>query len=356
MPADPGSLSYQKAGVDIDAGDAVVRAIGSSVAATHGPQVLRGLGHFGGFFRIGETGQGATLVASADGVGTKLKVAVLAGIHDHIGADIVNHCCNDILACGARPLFFLDYFATGKLDPMVAATVIGSIANACRDAGVALLGGETAEMPGIYADGDYDLAGFIVGMVDQDAIIDGSGIRAGDILLGLKSDGFHTNGYSLVRAALGLNEDENLAASRLHAEVSYQPGRTLAEELLQPHRSYVTDMLGGLETGVVKGMAHITGGGLPGNVSRVIPEGLVAEIDATAWTPPPIFEHVVERGNIAPAEAYRVFNMGIGFVVIASPEDVATLKQAVPGLMEIGSVRTGDDASRAVMTGLSRSE
>lgn len=356
MPADPGSLSYQKAGVDIDAGDAVVRAIGASVAATHGPQVLRGLGHFGGFFRIGETGPGATLVASADGVGTKLKVAVLAGKHEHIGADIVNHCCNDILACGATPLFFLDYFATGTLDPLVAATVIGSIANACKSAGVALLGGETAEMPGIYLKGDYDLAGFIVGIVDQDSIIDGSGIRSGDVLLGLESDGFHTNGYSLIRAALGLNEGSDLAATRLQSEVSYRPGRTLAEELLQPHRSYVTAVQGGLDSGVIKGMAHITGGGLPGNVSRVIPEGLVAEIDATSWTPPPLFEYVVEQGNIDLAEAYRVFNMGIGFVIIASPDDVGTLKQVVPGLKEIGSVRPGDETNRAVMSGLTGSE
>ncbi len=356
MPADPGSLSYQNAGVDIDAGDAVVRAIGSSVAATHGPQVLRGLGHFGGFFRIGETGSGATLVASADGVGTKLKVAVLAGKHEHIGADIVNHCCNDILACGAKPLFFLDYFATGKLDPLVAATVIGSIANACKSAGVALLGGETAEMPGIYLEGDYDLAGFIVGMVDQEAIIDGSEITAGDVLLGLESDGFHTNGYSLIRAALGLNEDSDVAQSRLQSNVGYKPGRTLADELLQPHRSYVSAVQGGLEAGVIKGMAHITGGGLPGNVSRVIPEGLVAEIDATSWTPPPIFDYVVERGHIDLAEAYRVFNMGVGFVIITAPDDVATLKQLIPGLKEIGSVRPGDETSRAVMIGLTGSE
>ena len=352
MGPERGPLDYRSAGVDIDAGDALVRAIKDSVSSTHGPEVLRGLGHFGGFFRIGETGPGATLVASADGVGTKLKVAVLADYHEHIGEDIVNHCINDILACGARPLFFLDYFATGKLDAGVAATVVSSMAAACKTAGVALLGGETAEMPGVYADGDYDLAGFIVGMVDESGLLDGSQIRAGDVLLGLPSDGFHTNGYSLIRAALGLNGDSGLARDRLGSEVGYEPGLTLDRALLQPHRSYVNEIQQILPVGAVKGMAHITGGGLPGNVSRIIPERLVAEIDTKTWTVPQVFEYVLERGNIAIAEAFRVFNMGIGFVIVIDPDVAGKVADIVPDAVHIGQVTSARGAARVELTGL----
>jgi phosphoribosylformylglycinamidine cyclo-ligase len=354
MAPEQGWLDYRSAGVDIDAGDALVEAIKASVGATHGPEVLRGLGHFGGFFRIGETGPGTTLVASADGVGTKLKVAVLAELHDHIGEDIVNHCINDILACGARPLFFLDYFATGKLDASVAATVVNSMASACRLAGVALLGGETAEMPGIYAEGDYDLAGFIVGVVDESALLDGSQIQAGDVLLGLPSDGFHTNGYSLIRAALGLNGDRGEARDRLASDVGYESGQTLGRALLQPHRSYVSEIQQLLSTGAVKGMAHITGGGLPGNVSRVIPDGLTANVDVNAWKVPPIFEYVLERGNIAPAEAFRVFNMGIGFVVVVDPDVAGEVAELVGDAVHIGQVEASGKADRVVLTGLTR--
>jgi phosphoribosylformylglycinamidine cyclo-ligase len=354
MDADHGSLDYRAAGVDIDAGDALVQAIRSSVAATHGPEVLRGLGHFGGFFRIGDTGAGTTLVASADGVGTKLKVAVLADIHDHIGEDIVNHCVNDILACGATPLFFLDYFATGTLDARVGATVINSIARACKASGIALLGGETAEMPGIYAEGDYDLAGFIVGVVDQDEIIDGSLIRSGDVIFGLESTGFHTNGYSLIRAALGLNGDTGVTRDRLRSKVGYDPGLTVAEVLLEPHRSYLELVRPALASGGIRGMAHITGGGLPGNVSRVIPDGLIAEIDPGAWTLPPAFEYVMERGNIERMEAFRVFNMGIGFVVVADQDDAAELQSAIPELIEIGRIARATGPERVTIEGLNR--
>lgn len=354
MAPDPGSMDYRSAGVDIDAGDALVRAIQQSVAATHGPEVLRGLGHFGGFFRIGSTGQGTTLVASADGVGTKLKVAVLAGLHDHIGEDIVNHCVNDILACGAKPLFFLDYFATGTLDAEVGATVINSIARACAASGVALLGGETAEMPGIYAEGDYDLAGFIVGVVEEAQIIDGSAIQNGDVVLGLPSEGFHTNGYSLIRAALGLNGDTNVAHNRLRSETGYDASLTLAQALLKPHRSYLNDIYPALSAGTIRGMAHITGGGLPGNVSRIVPNGSVAEIDATSWSVPSLFEYVIERGNIDIAEAYRVFNMGIGFVVVASESDAASLRETVPDLIEIGRIAPGSAADKVHIAGLHR--
>lgn len=352
MTSDPGSLDYRSAGVDIDAGDALVRAIKSSVSATHGPEVLRGLGHFGGFFRIGETGAGTTLVASADGVGTKLKVAVLAGMHDYIGEDIVNHCINDILACGARPLFFLDYFATGTLDAEVAATVINGIARACKDAGVALLGGETAEMPGIYAEGDYDLAGFIVGVVEESAIVDGSAIASGDVVIGLQSSGFHTNGYSLIRVALGLNGDTEVIRDRLGSSVGYDSGVSLARELLEPHRSYVNDVQPLLGTGAIKGMAHITGGGLPGNVSRVIPEGLTAEVDATTWSPPPIFEYVIERGHIERDEAFRVFNMGIGFVIVTAADTADLILDGIPGSLRIGSITSASGADRVRISGL----
>lgn len=352
MAPDAGSLDYRQAGVDIDAGDALVAAIGKSVSATHGPEVLRGLGHFGGFFRIGQVGPGATLVASADGVGTKLKVAVLAGRHDGIGADIVNHCVNDILACGASPLFFLDYFATGSLDAEVGATVINSIANACKELGVALLGGETAEMPGIYQTGDYDLAGFIVGMVAEDEIVDGSAIQQRDLIFGLPSDGFHTNGYSLVRAALGLNGDMENARERLGSEVAYARGLTLAEALLQPHRCYLQDVRSLLQSGAIRGMAHITGGGIPGNVSRIIPEGLTAAIDTGSWSPPPIFEYVTERGHINPEEAFRVFNMGIGFVFVCDPDQAGAVRDAVPDAVEIGRVQAGSNGERVQLLGL----
>jgi phosphoribosylformylglycinamidine cyclo-ligase len=354
MASDHGSLDYRRAGVDIDAGDALVQAIRQSVAATHGPSVLRGLGHFGGFFRIGESGAGTTLVASADGVGTKLKVAVLAGQHDHIGADIVNHCVNDILACGAKPLFFLDYFATGTLDSDVAATVINSIAGACAAGGIALLGGETAEMPGIYAEGDYDLAGFIVGIVDEDEIIDGSGIVEGDIVLGLPSHGFHTNGYSLIRVALGLNGDIEVVRDLLQSRVSFDTETSLADVLLQPHRSYLGDIQKILPSAAIRGMAHITGGGLPGNVSRVIPSGMTARIDAGSWQTPPVFEYVIERGHIEVEEAFRVFNMGIGFVVIVDPQRADELRGLVPDLLKIGTVGLDSGDGRVHITGLKR--
>lgn len=354
MSRDPGSLDYRSAGVDIDAGDALVHAIRDSVAATHGPEVLRGLGHFGGFFRIGETGRGTTLVASADGVGTKLKVAVLADMHDHIGEDIVNHCINDILACGARPLFFLDYFATGKLDPRVASTVVKSIARACKASGVALLGGETAEMPGIYSGDDYDLAGFIVGIVDEEAIVDGSRIAEGDVVVGLPSDGFHTNGYSLARAALGLIGDTGNERDRLRSTVEGLPGRTLGDLLLQPHRSYLNEVMPAIEADIVHGMAHITGGGLPGNVSRIVPDGLAIEIDTGAWSPPEIFGYVIERGHIEVAEAYKVFNMGVGFVLVTSPGQADELLKLMPDAFQIGRVVPGQGSDRVTLTGIDR--
>jgi phosphoribosylformylglycinamidine cyclo-ligase len=345
-------LSYQDAGVDIDAGDAVVRGIRSLAAGATNERVLHGLGHFGGFYRIGPAGAGATLVASIDGVGTKLVVASLAGRHEYVGTDIVNHCINDILACGAEPLFFLDYFGTGKLDPDAALVVIGGIARACAAHGIALLGGETAEMPGLYSGHDYDLVGAIVGIVDASSIVDGSAIQTGDLLVGIPSDGFHTNGYSLIRAALGLN-DSDASRERLQQPAPFDATQSLAEVLLQPHRSYREDVRSLLTSGAVHGMAHITGGGLPGNVARVIPDGLVAEIDRNAWVVPAVFDYVAESGHIANDECYRAFNMGIGFVAAVAPKRIDDVLALVEDSVVIGRVRaandTGDTAERVVL-------
>lgn len=340
MPEQPPikPLSYRDAGVDIDAGDAVVRDIQAAVGRTQTERVIGGLGHFGGFYRIGPAGPGATLVASADGVGTKLMVAIAAGRHAGVGYDIVHHCVNDIIACGATPLFFLDYFGTGKLRPEIATEVIGGIARACAALDMALLGGETAEMPGLYSGEDYDLVGFVIGQVQDSAIIDGATIRADDVVLGLPSNGFHTNGYSLVRAALGLNGRSG-AEARALLEAPFDGDRTLADALLAPHRCYRDEVATLTQAGIVRGMAHITGGGLPGNVGRVVPDGLTAVIDPAAWTPPRLFRHVAAAGNIPADEQYRAFNMGIGFVVATRPSDAARAQALVPELIEIGRVR-----------------
>jgi phosphoribosylformylglycinamidine cyclo-ligase len=350
-------LSYRDAGVDIDAGDAVVAGIRAAVARTQGERVLGGLGHFGGFYRIGPAGPGATLVASADGVGTKLMVAIAAGQHAGVGFDIVHHCVNDILACGAMPLFFLDYFGTGRLRPEIATTVVTGIAQACEALGIALLGGETAEMPGLYSGNDYDLVGFVIGLVEQSQLIDGSTIRADDVLLGLPSNGFHTNGYSLVRAALGLNGvSDDDARQRLAqpaplgGDVEVASQRTLAEALLVPHRCYRDEVMTLTQAGIAQGMAHITGGGLPGNVGRIIPDGLTAAIDAGAWQTPELFRFVAEAGRIAPDECFRAFNMGIGYVVVVRPSDVQSARQLVPELRQIGRVRPAAGDARAVVT------
>lgn len=337
------AIDYRTAGVDIDAGDAVVNAIGEAVRRTHGPQVIRGLGHFGGFYRLGSSGSGTTLVASIDGVGTKLKLAVLAGRHDTIGHDIVNHCVNDILACGAMPLFFLDYFATGKLDPGVAVTVIGSIASACEANGIALLGGETAEMPGIYHGEDYDLAGVVVGLVEESRIVDGSQVQEGDVVIGLSSSGFHTNGYSLVRAAMGLNGDEADVRTRLLERSSTESTESLADLLLEPHRSYLRPVQAALQTEAVTGMAHITGGGIAGNLSRIMPAGLSARLDRSTWHVPEIIERVRIQGDINTAECYRVFNMGVGYTIVCRPDASEVVLDAMGEGTVIGVISQGED-------------
>jgi phosphoribosylformylglycinamidine cyclo-ligase len=348
-PRSSGDLDYRAAGVDIDAGDALVRAIGSAVRRTHSDRVLRGLGHFGGFYRIGPADESATLVASIDGVGTKLKIAAQAGRHAGIGHDIVNHCVNDVIACGARPLCFLDYFATGTLDLEIARTVIEGIADACAAQGIALLGGETAEMPDVYGAGDYDVAGVIIGLIEASRIVDGTSIRRGDVLVGLPSLGFHTNGYSLIRAALRLNESDDYARRLLDAALPWDATRSLADALLEPHRSYLEAVTGALETGGIHGMAHITGGGLAGNLGRIIPDGLTAQVDAAGWEVPRIMTYVAEVGNIPQSECYRVFNMGIGFVLVSRPDVAGDLLAGIDGSRLIGEIATGSDAGRVLL-------
>lgn len=347
MDRDETALTYRRAGVDIDAGDAVVAGLRDVGAGSAHPNVIGGLGHFGGFYRIGAQRDGATLVSSIDGVGTKLMVATIAGKLDGIGADLVHHCVNDIAACGAEPLFFLDYYGTGRLNPTAALAVIGGIARSCNDLGVALVGGETAEMPGLYDGEDFDLVGAIVGIVDQDAIVDGSGVAEGHVVLGIPSNGFHTNGYSLVRAALGLVDDDATRA-RLAAPAPFDPDVSLAEALLRPHRPYLAEVRALVAAGVAVGMAHITGGGLPGNVARVIPDGLCADIDSASWRVPAMFDYVADSGHVPVDECFRAFNMGIGYVVICRPSDVGRARQIVPDAVEIGTVRSGEGGCRVV--------
>ncbi|HKW58668.1 MAG TPA: phosphoribosylformylglycinamidine cyclo-ligase [Candidatus Dormibacteraeota bacterium] len=290
-------ISYAAAGVDIEAYERVLERVKPLIAATHGQEVVVGVGPFAGLYALPGGGH---LAASADGVGTKIKVAIAAGMHRGIGVDIVNHCVNDIACAGARPLFFLDYFATGKLDPDVFAQLVEGMTEACRKAGCALLGGETAEMPGMYALGDYDLAGFIVGLVEPGERRDP--VKAGDALVGLPSNGLHTNGYSLARKVF-----EGVPLSG-----------TLARELLAPHPSYLDD----LRRIRWKGAAHITGGGIPGNLPRCLRGGLGARLDPSAWQVPAIFEKIRARGRVSDDEMWGTFNMGLGMILVVDPKDV----------------------------------
>jgi phosphoribosylformylglycinamidine cyclo-ligase len=330
------SSDYRQAGVDIDAGNETVRRIKSLARATFTPGVLSDIGSFGGLFRLDrDRYREPVLVSSADGVGTKLKVAFMTGRHDTVGADLVNHCVNDVLVQGAEPLFFLDYLATGRLSPDVAEQVIAGIANGCRENRCALVGGETAEMPGFYSDGEYDLAGFIVGVVDRERIVDGRGILPGDVLVGLPSAGLHTNGYSLARRVL-------FDIARLRPEsVVAEIGSTVADALLAPHRSYLRAIRPLLEARVVKGMAHITGGGITDNLPRVLPKGCGAVIDRRAWRVPPIFTFIQERGAIAADEMFRTFNMGIGLIVVCNVEAREAVLRQVPDAVAVGEVVAG---------------
>lgn len=353
--------AYVAAGVDIAAGDQAVSLMRDAVRGTFGPAVLADLGHFGGLYNLAVPfGQPAgpdnpVLVASADGVGTKLRLAIAAGRHRSVGNDLVNHCINDILTCGARPLFFLDYFASSKLDPQQAATVVTGLAEACRAAGCALLGGETAEMPGFYAPGDYDLAGFIVGLVPRGRMVLGTAIQPGDMVLALPSVGLHTNGYSLARRALGLDDpDPAVIRERLAETPPELGGTTLGDALLRPHRAYLTDvapLLDAPDGPLVRGMAHITGGGLPGNISRVLPDGTAVALDPAAWTVPPIFHLIAARGGVSADEMPHVFNMGLGFILIAAPEQVHAIQSQVPEAQVVGQVTARTAGAPAVTLG-----
>jgi phosphoribosylformylglycinamidine cyclo-ligase len=341
-------MDYRQAGVDIDAGNETVRRIKSLARSTFTPGVLSDIGSFGGLFRLDrDRFADPVLVSSADGVGTKLRVAFLTGRHDTIGADLVNHCVNDILVQGAEPLFFLDYLATGRLSPDVAEQIVSGVARACREHGCALIGGETAEMPGFYADGEYDVAGFIVGAVDRAKIVDGRLIAPGDVLIGLPSTGLHTNGYSLARRVFfdvaGLEADTFVPELNL----------TAGEALLAPHRCYLAPVKPLLERGGVKGLAHITGGGITENLPRMLPAGSAAEIDCAAWTVPPIFRFIQERGRVDRGEMYRTFNMGIGLVVACAARDADRVLEAVrrtgePGAVRIGRVVAGEPEVRYI--------
>jgi phosphoribosylformylglycinamidine cyclo-ligase len=308
-------MDYKSAGVDIDAGNETVRRIKSLARSTFTSGVLSDIGSFGGLYRLDPTGwKDPILVSSVDGVGTKLKVAFLANEHRTIGCDLVNHCVNDILVQGARPLFFLDYLATGRLLPDVAEHIVAGLAKACRDNGCALLGGETAEMPGFYADGEYDLAGFIVGAAEGATLVDGRSISIGDVAIGLPSSGLHTNGYSLARKIAF----EHLALT-VDSRVDALDGETVGAALLRPHRSYLNALYPLAARGAIKGMAHITGGGITDNLPRVLPEGTGARIDRAAWTVPPIFQWLQASGGVPDADMLRTFNMGIGMIVVCTP-------------------------------------
>jgi phosphoribosylformylglycinamidine cyclo-ligase len=333
-------LTYKDAGVSIDAGNALVKSIGPLARSTARPGAAAELGGFGGFFDLKAAGyDNPLLVAANDGVGTKLKLAIETGRHRGIGIDLVAMCANDLIVQGAEPLFFLDYYASGKLDNEVAAAVVASIAEGCREAGCALIGGETAEMPGIYAAGDYDLAGFCVGAVDRDKVLTGVRIEPGDVILGLASSGVHSNGFSLVRTIIerqGWNLDGNLHD---------QGNRTLGEILLEPTRIYVRALLPLAQQKRIKGLAHITGGGLLENIPRVLPNGSHADVDAGRFELPPIFSLLQEGGDIAPEEMARTFNCGIGMVVIVAPEEADRIEAVLQGanetVLQIGRVEQG---------------
>jgi phosphoribosylformylglycinamidine cyclo-ligase len=330
---------YTKAGVDIDAAARTKQLISRLAQSTLRPEVLGGVGFFGGLFEFKGYRQ-PVLVSSVDGVGTKLKVASALDKHDSVGIDIVNHCTNDILTCGAEPLFFLDYIAMGKLVPERVAAIAQGLAQACRQVGCALIGGETAEMPGLYGGEDYDLVGFIVGVVERENIIKGEKIAAGDSIIGLASSGLHTNGYSLVRKVFG---EEKRALSEHYPEL----GRTLGEDLLEPHRCYYRELKPLLA--LVKGIAHITGGGLIDNVPRILPPGLMVRLNSRAWAVPPIFRLIEQRGSVDRAEMYRVFNMGVGMVVICSPDKMTKIIKTLPEAKVIGEVVKQKREARVVI-------
>lgn len=339
--------TYAAAGVDIDAAEALVSRYARMAAAARRPEVLADIGPFAGLFRLGQY-RDPVLVASTDSVGTKVKLAGLMGRYEGVGHDLVNHCVNDTLTTGAHPLFFLDYIGNHGLSDDAKAALVKGCVDACAAVGAALLGGETADMPGTYREGDFDLVGFVVGVVERDAVIDGSAIREGDALIGLPSDGPHTNGYSLVRRIFRIGLDEDPAAERARLEQHYPKlGETLADALLRPHRCYYNDLKplllpsSSLHLPPIHGIAHVTGGGIPGNVPRILPEGLGARIDRRAWDVPPIFRLIQEEGGIADEEMYRAFNMGLGLVLAVAPEDADSVRSKLAGSFFCGEVVRG---------------
>ncbi len=344
-------LTYKDAGVDIDAGEALVARIGPAAKATRRPGADASLGGFGGLFDLKAAGfKDPILVSGTDGVGTKLKLAIDTGRFDGIGQDLVAMCVNDIVVQGAEPLFFLDYYATGKLEVEAAATVVEGIARACKESGCALIGGETAEMPGLYAKGDFDLAGFCVGAVERDRVLPKlQAMQAGDVLIGVASSGGHSNGYSLVRKVV---EKSGLA---LNADAPFAPGKTLGAALLTPTRLYVKAALEAIQTGGVKGLAHITGGGITDNLPRCLPEGLDAEVDLDAIAVPPVFSWLARQAGIAEAEMLRTFNCGIGLVAVADEKNaghvIDAFQEAGDRAVRIGKLVAGDGEAKVVYRG-----
>ncbi|MDE2784105.1 MAG: phosphoribosylformylglycinamidine cyclo-ligase [Gemmatimonadota bacterium] len=329
-------LTYKDAGVDLDAAERAKRAFAPLLDAAGDENTLSGLGAFGGLYAVPQGLSRPVLVASADGVGTKLKVAFLSGRHDTVGRDLVNHCVNDILVQGARPLFFLDYLATGRLDEGVAQEVVSGVSGACRENGCALLGGETAEMPDFYGSGEYDLAGFVVGIVERGRILDGSGVRPGDRLVAIRSSGLHTNGFTLARTIvferMGLGVGDPFPGESASA----------GEVLLRVHRSYLNAVWPLLQRRLVRAMAHVTGGGIEGNLPRVLPSGLGARIDCGSWSVPNVFRQLSDAGGVAPDEMYRVFNMGVGMILVMAPDHEEAVLAALGGdAWSIGEVVRG---------------
>ncbi len=334
-------VTYRDSGVDIDAANEAVGRIKGHVRSTFGPEVLADIGGFGGLFAFDKSKyEDPVLVASTDGVGTKLKIAFALDRHDTVGIDLVSHCINDILVQGARPLFFLDYISVGRLKPHVIEEIVKGLAAGCREGGCALIGGETAEMPGLYADGEYDLAGTIVGVVERGSLILGKSIKPGDMILGLPSTGLHTNGYSLARKICfdlaGLSPTDYVS----------ELGTSIGEELLKPHRCYEKALRPFIRKGIIKGMAHITGGGFYDNIPRILPEGCRAHIMKGSWPVLPIFEYLASKGNVPENDMYRTFNMGIGMVVVIDRDDARDMVSALEKMGEpayvIGEIRAGE--------------
>ena len=332
--------AYAVAGVDIHLANEVKGTVGQQARATFRPEVI-GSGFFGSMFQLKGYDE-PVLVSSVDGVGTKLKIASLLGKNDTVGMDIVNHCVNDILCCGAEPLFFLDYIAMGKLVPKQVEAIISGLVQACREVGCSLIGGETAEMPGIYSEMNYDLVGFIVGVVERKNIIGGSSIVPDDVILGLPSSGLHTNGYSLVRRVFGIDANP----SRLN-EFYPELGKSLGEELLQVHHCYYPQLKPALP--LIKGIAHITGGGFVGNIPRILPQDLAAHLHNDSWDILPIFKLIQENGNIKEAEMYQVFNMGIGMTLVCSPQQVATIVSILPQAKTVGKIIKRESEERVII-------